>query len=58
MPPPSPLSDNGASEKLETKMRELALKEKELETERRAKTLGIPSIALHGFPISPEALIR
>ncbi|HBK35185.1 TPA: hypothetical protein DDZ01_04300 [Candidatus Uhrbacteria bacterium] len=43
-------------EKFEEKMKEVRLKEKETETEGRAKTAGFPYINLKGFPISPEAL--
>ncbi|KKU13209.1 MAG: type II secretion system protein E [Parcubacteria group bacterium GW2011_GWC2_45_7] len=37
-------------------MHELALQEKEKETERKAAFFGLPCINLRGFPISPEAL--
>jgi type IV pilus assembly protein PilB len=44
------------TEKLEEKMTELRLKEKEKDTERKAQSSGVPYVNLKGFPISPEAL--
>ncbi len=38
------------------KMVTVRLKEKEIETQNQAKTLGVPYVNLRGFPISPEAL--
>lgn len=40
----------------EEKMSEVRLKEKEVEAEKRAKSLRLPYLNLKGFPISPEAL--
>ncbi|MEK7606591.1 MAG: GspE/PulE family protein [Patescibacteria group bacterium] len=55
--PQKPLMQDGPTEKFETKMHEIDLKQKEIETEERAKTLRLPYISLRGFPISPEALV-
>ncbi|HBK33610.1 TPA: hypothetical protein DEP34_01280 [Candidatus Uhrbacteria bacterium] len=44
------------TEKLEEKMVEMRLKEKEKDLERKAQSSGAPYINLKGFPISPEAL--
>ncbi|MBI4250337.1 type II/IV secretion system protein [Candidatus Uhrbacteria bacterium] len=46
----------GAEEKFAEKMREIALKQKEQETQMRAYGLGIPFISLAGKPVSPGAL--
>jgi len=46
----------GAEEKFQEKMREIALKQKEQETQMRAYSLGIPFISLAGKPVSPGAL--
>lgn len=43
-------------EAFEEKMSEVRLKEKEVEAENQAKTLGVPYVNLKGFPISPESL--
>lgn len=45
-----------ATGQFEEKMKEIGLKEKERETERLAKTKGVPYVNLKGFAISPEAL--
>ncbi len=45
-----------AQEKLEEKMKQVRLKEKEAETAAKAASLGFEHIDLQGFPISPEAL--
>lgn len=45
-----------AQEKLEEKMKQVRLKEKEVETQVKASQLGFEHIDLQGFPISPEAL--
>jgi len=42
--------------KLEEKMHDVRLKEKENEAENTANKLGVPYVNLKGFPISPEAL--
>ncbi len=52
---PSPAA-NGAEEKFEEKMTEIALKEKEKIAQSRAAELNFPYINLKGFPISPETL--
>lgn len=44
------------TEKLQEKMTAIARRENEDETGRRAKALGLPTIELRGFPISPDAL--
>lgn len=44
------------TEKLQEKMESIARRESEDETIRRANSLGLPTINLKGFPISPEAL--
>ncbi len=44
------------TEKLQEKMTAIAQRESEDETARRAKSLGLPTIVLKGFPISPDAL--
>jgi type IV pilus assembly protein PilB len=43
-------------EKLQEKMQDIRLKEKEAETKAKAASLGFEHIDLTGFPISPEAL--
>ncbi|MFA6604104.1 MAG: GspE/PulE family protein [Patescibacteria group bacterium] len=43
-------------EKFDEKMREMQIKQKELETKTRAAAAGFDHIELAGFPISPEAL--
>lgn len=43
-------------EKFEEKMSEVRLKEKEVETEKIAVSLGVPYVNLKGFPISPESI--
>jgi type II secretory ATPase GspE/PulE/Tfp pilus assembly ATPase PilB-like protein len=45
-----------AQEKLEEKMKQVRLKEKEVETQVKASQIGFEHIDLQGFPISPEAL--
>lgn len=44
------------TEKLQEKMTAIAQRESEDETSRRARSLGLPTIELKGFPISPDAL--
>ncbi len=44
-------------EKLQEKMQTIARREKEEEIGRKARALGVPSIDLKGFPISPDALV-
>ncbi len=51
------LSETGVAHKFEEKMTKIVLKEKEIESQKLAATLGLPSINLKGFPISPEALV-
>ncbi len=46
------------AQKLDEKMHEVRLKEKEEETERTASSASIPYVNLKGFPISPEALTQ
>lgn len=43
-------------EAFEEKMHEVRLKEKEVEAQQQAQTLGVPYVNLKGFPVSPEAL--
>ncbi len=43
--------------KLSEKMREIEIKAKERETEKRASALGLPYINLYRFAISPETLV-
>ncbi len=50
------LADKETSQKLTDKMSAISLREKETETERLARSLGVPYIVLKGFPISPDAL--
>lgn len=48
--------DRSAVEKFDEKMHDVRLKEKEMEAQEQAKTLGVSYVNLKGFPISPEAL--
>ncbi len=50
------LISKGAEEKFTEKMKEIALAEKEQETQMRAFASGLPYISLTGKPISPGAL--
>lgn len=50
------LADEETVQKFSEKMSEIQLKEKEQESQRVAASIGIPTINLKGFPISPEAL--
>ncbi len=50
------LSDNQTHEAFIEKLGEISKKEREQEVARQAKTFGMESIELKGFPISPEAL--
>lgn len=50
------LTDEETSTKFSEKMATIKLREKEQQSEKRAAELGIPSINLKGFPISPEAI--
>jgi type IV pilus assembly protein PilB len=43
-------------EKFDEKMKQIRLKEKEVQTKAQAAALGFEHISLEGFPISPEAL--
>ncbi|MFA5946428.1 MAG: GspE/PulE family protein [Patescibacteria group bacterium] len=56
--PPSGLhlSDDDTTAKLAEKMSSIKKGEKEEETEKMAASLGIPTINLKGFPVSPEAI--
>lgn len=45
-----------AEDKFQKKMKEVALKEKEVEVQRQAAQIGVPYISLERFPISHEAL--
>jgi type IV pilus assembly protein PilB len=47
---------SSVQEAFSEKMSEVRLKEKEIESEKQSKTLGVPYVNLKGFPISPEAL--
>ncbi len=51
------LTDSDTAERFSEKMTAIKVKEKEEESQRLAATIGVPSINLKGFPISPEALI-
>ncbi|HRH31855.1 MAG TPA: GspE/PulE family protein [bacterium] len=51
------LADAETSQKFSEKMGAIKLREKEEESSRIAASIGVPSINLKGFPISPEALI-
>lgn len=44
------------TEKLQEKMTSIARRESEDETAKKARSLGLPTIELKGFPISPDAL--
>lgn len=44
------------TEKFEKKMQDVALKEKEIEAQRFAQSIGLPHIDLEKFPVSQEAL--
>lgn len=54
--PVKPKAPPGASVELSDKMGEIKLREKEKITQIKAQELGLPYIALRGFPIAPEAL--
>jgi type II secretory ATPase GspE/PulE/Tfp pilus assembly ATPase PilB-like protein len=56
-PPKIQLADEETAQKFTEKMTEISLKEREEESARKAASIGVPSINLKGFPISPEALI-
>jgi len=45
-----------SSTKLEDKMLEVRLQEKEDQAKTKAQSLGVPYVNLKGFPISPEAI--
>ncbi len=51
-----PEGQNKTLEAFDTKMHEVRLKEKEIQTQTQASTIGVPYVNLKGFPISPEAL--
>ncbi|MCR4311980.1 MAG: GspE/PulE family protein, partial [Candidatus Uhrbacteria bacterium] len=51
------LANKETSSALSDKMQHISLQEKETETERKGATIGIASISLKGFPISPDALV-
>ncbi len=51
------LSDTITAQQFSDKMTEIKFKEQTVETERLAVSLGLPTINLKGFPISPEALV-
>ena len=53
----SSASELTEQEKLQEKMAQIRLKEKEAETKAKAASLGFEHIDLVGFPISPEALV-
>ncbi len=53
---PGQAEEEGAEAKLQEKMHEISLKEKEGETKRLADAVGLPYINLVGFAISPETL--
>jgi type IV pilus assembly protein PilB len=44
------------NDKLESKLKVIEIKEKEIETEQMANSIGVPYINLKGFPISPGAI--
>lgn len=50
------LSDDETAQKLSEKMGAIKLEEREKESQKLAASLGVASINLKGFPISPEAL--
>ncbi len=51
------LSDEDTEQKFTEKMSSIKLKEKEVESQKHAASLGLPTINLKGFPISPDALV-
>ena len=51
------ISSDETQAKFQEKMRDIGIKERELQAEQRATELGYQYINLEGFPISPEALI-
>lgn len=52
----NPHANKSVLNDLEEKMHSVRLKEKESETEKMSKQVGVPYVNLKGFPISPEAL--
>lgn len=54
--PPKAKAATGTTVELADKMDEIKLREKEKLTQLKAQELGLPYIALRGFPIAPEAL--
>ena len=48
--------DESTEYKLEQKLQEISIKEKEVETENKAAASGLPYINLAGFAVSPETL--
>lgn len=50
------VGERSTVEKFEEKMHDVRLKEKEVQAESSAGTLGVSYVNLKGFPISPEAL--
>lgn len=55
-PPPSSSSEKTVEEKLEEKISDVRLQEKEEEVKTRAAAAGLSYVNLVGFPINPEAL--
>lgn len=53
---PPKIQEETQSSKLKNRMAEIELKEKEELTKEKAQQLGLNYIALHQFPIAPEAL--
>ncbi|MCE9585771.1 GspE/PulE family protein [Candidatus Uhrbacteria bacterium] len=53
---PAPKAPSSVVTKLEERMGEIKLGEKEKLVQEKAAQLGLPYIALRGFPIAPEAL--
>lgn len=51
------LSDDLTAQQFSEKMGAIKIKEKELESARVGAAMGLPTINLKGFPISPEALV-
>ncbi|MFZ2681797.1 MAG: GspE/PulE family protein [Patescibacteria group bacterium] len=51
------LTDKDTAERFTEKMVSIKSKEKEEESQRLATSIGVPSINLKGFPISPDALV-
>lgn len=51
------LSDEDTEQKFTEKMSSIKLKEKEVESQKHAASIGLPTINLKGFPISPDALV-